>query len=195
MGIDIRKILQSKGLEESLVNEITETINSELPKHFVKKDQYSKKVNAIDELQNKINDLEAKSTAPNEFETKYQEAINQLEEYKNKETNSKKLAKIKEELKKANYTNDDIVNSISRTIDLSNIEVTEEGLKGFDVSAIDNTFGVFKTQVTTNTTSIANPPKTNVKDGYTREEIKKMTPEQINNLYKQDPQFTSKIKF
>lgn len=159
MGIDIRKILQSRGLEESLVNEITETINSELPKHFVKKDQYSKKVNAIDELQNKINDLEAKSTAPNEFKTKYEEAINQLEEYKNKETNSKKLAKIKEELKKANYTNDDIVNSISRTIDLSNIEVTEEGLKGFDVSAIDNTFGVFKTQVTTNTTSVAKPPK------------------------------------
>lgn len=191
--MDIKQILQNNGLEEGVANQIAQAINSELPKHFVKKEQYNKKVSVIDSLQEQINDFEARKNAPNKFEELYNNALKEIEGFKTKESNSKKISKIKEELKKANYTDEKIIDSISRTIDLSSIEIAEGKLNGFDIESIDNTFGAFKTQVIASGHTSATPPSNSNKDGYSRSEISKMTPQQINKLYKEDPSFLQKI--
>lgn len=191
--MDIKQILQNNGIDEGLANQIAQAINSELPKHFVKKEQYNKKVGVIDSLQEQINDFEARKNAPNKFEELYNNALKEIEEFKTKEVNSKKIAKIKEELKKANYTDEKIVESISKTIDLNSIEMVEGKLNGFNIENIDNTFGAFKTQVIPSGHTGANPPANQNKDGYSRSEISKMTPQQINKLYKEDPTFLQKI--
>lgn len=191
--MDIKQILQNNGLEEGVANQIAQAINSELPKHFVKKEQYNKKVSVIDSLQEQINDFEARKNAPNKFEELYNNALKEIEGFKTKESNSKKISKIKEELKKANYTDEKIIDSISRTIDLSSIEIAEGKLNGFSIESIDNTFGAFKTQVIPSGHTSATPPSNSNKDGYSRAEISKMTPQQINKLYKEDPSFLQKI--
>lgn len=73
--MDIKQILQNNGLEEGVANQIAQAINSELPKHFVKKEQYNKKVSVIDSLQEQINDFEARKNAPNKFEELYNNAL------------------------------------------------------------------------------------------------------------------------
>lgn len=157
--MDIKQILQNNGLEEGLATQVAQAINSELPKHFVKKEQYNKKVNIIDSLQEQLNDYEAKKEEPNKFEELYNSAKQEIEQYKTKELNSNKLAKIKEELKKANYTDEKILNSISKTFDLNSIELTDEGIKGLDISEVDNIFGSFKTTITEGSHKSANPPQ------------------------------------
>lgn len=191
--MDIKQILQNNGIEEGLANQVAQAINSELPKHFVKKEQYNKKVNTIDSLQEQINDFEARKNEPNKFEELYNNALKEIEGFKTKEVNSKKISKIKEELKKANYTDEKIIESISRTIDLNSIEMVEGKLKGFDIANIDDTFGAFKTQIIESGHQGATPPSNTNKDGYSRSEISKMTPQQINKLYKEDPSFLQKI--
>ena len=156
--MDIKQILQNNGLEEGVANQIAQAINSELPKHFVKKEQYNKKVGVIDSLQEQINDFEARKNAPNKFEELYNNALKEIEGFKTKEANSKKIFKIKEELKKANYTDEKIIDSISRTIDLNSIEMVEGKLSGLDIANIDNTFGAFTTQVIPSGHKGANPP-------------------------------------
>ena len=157
--MDIKQILQNNGIDEGLATQVAQAINSELPKHFVKKEQYNKKVSVIDSLQEQINDFEARKNAPNKFEELYNNALKEIEGFKTKELNSNKLAKIKEELKKANYTDEKILNSISKTFDLNSIELTDEGIKGLDISEVDNIFGSFKTTITEGSHKSANPPQ------------------------------------
>ena len=85
--------------------------------------------------------------------------------------------------------------SIAKKImpDIIVLDIMMPKLSGFDIANIDNTFGAFKTQIIESGHQGATPPSNSNKDGYSRSEISKMTPQQINKLYKEDPSFLQKI--
>lgn len=135
--MNIKEILKRHGLDGEVVDTIAETINAEIPKSFVSKQQYSKKVGQIDELQNTIADLEAKvaNTNADEYKVKYEEEVRKFEDYVNK-IEKDKLNGSKRDLLRKNFSdakiNDKVIDLIMKGIDLDGIEIEENSIKGFD---------------------------------------------------------------
>lgn len=136
--IDIKKILADNGITGDVVNTIADTIKAEIPKEFVSKIQYSKKVNLIDELNNNIADLEAKAGAgegSNEFKEKFEALNTEFEQYKanivTEQTNGQKKSLIIDSLKKEGF-NEKIINLLVKDFDLEKIEVEEDKIKGWE---------------------------------------------------------------
>lgn len=135
--MDIKAILKKHGIEGEQINSIAEAINSEIPKNFVSKAQYSKKIGLIDDLQNNIADLEAKitNTDTDEYKTKYEEVTKAFEDFKSeielKEVNKTKTDKVINALKQSGF-NEKIVNLISKDITLDKIEIEEDKIKDWD---------------------------------------------------------------
>lgn len=107
--MDLKAILKRCGLEGELVDTIADTIKAEIPKEFVSKQQYNKKVGAIDELNNTIADLEAKIENSNtdEYKSKYEALQSEFDTYKNnievEKSNEQKRGLLTEQLKKEGF--------------------------------------------------------------------------------------------
>lgn len=132
--IDIKKILTDAGVSSELVDTIADTIKAEIPKEFVAKTQYNKKVAQIDELNNKVADLEATSsndTSKAELETVKAE----FEAYKNnietEKVNGTKKSKLTELLKKEG-ANEKLVGLLLKEFDLEKIEIDGDNIKDWD---------------------------------------------------------------
>ncbi len=200
--MDIKAILKRHGIEGEAVNSIAETINAEIPKEFVSKAQYNKKIGQIDDLQNNVADLEAKlaNTNTDEYKSKYEEATKALEDFKKdietKEINKSKSDKVINALKEVGF-NEKIVKLISKDIALDEIEIEEDKIKDWDsiVEPYKNEYSDF-IQVDKVSGNVPGEPFTNNgnKRSYTRDEIKQMSSDEIYSLYKNDPNFTKNIK-
>ena len=135
--MDIKAILRKHGVEESSIEMIAETIKSEIPKEFVSKAQYNKKIGQIDDLQNNIADLEARvaNTNTDEYKVKYEEATKAFEDFKKeietKEINKNKSNKVINGLKEIGF-NEKIIKLISKDIPLDKIELEEDNIKDWD---------------------------------------------------------------
>ena len=200
--MDIKAILKRHGIEGEAVNSIAETINAEIPKEFVSKAQYNKKIGQIDDLQNNVADLEAKlaNTNTDEYKSKYEEATKALEDFKKdietKEINKSKSDKVINALKEVGF-NEKIVKLISKDIALDKIEIEEDKIKDWDsiVEPYKNEYSDF-IQADNVSGNVPGTPFTNNgnKRSYTRDEIKQMSSDEIYSLYKNDPNFTKNIK-
>ena len=200
--MDIKAILKRHGIEGEAVNSIAETINAEIPKEFVSKAQYNKKIGQIDDLQNNVADLEAKlaNTNTDEYKSKYEEATKALEDFKKdietKEINKSKSDKVINALKEVGF-NEKIVKLISKDIALDKIEIEEDKIKDWDsiVEPYKNEYSDF-IQDDKVRGNVPGAPFTNNgnKRSYTRDEIKQMSSDEIYSLYKNDPNFTKNIK-
>ncbi len=162
--MELKKILEFNGVTENL-DSIVEAINKELPKQFVPKTQYNKKVQQLDEANNKIIDFEAKNGQNiDEYKTKYEELAATHETFKNgvelEKTNSIKTAALKDALKSQGLKNDKLANLLLKEIDLSTIEIEDNKVKGWAevFEPIKNGYGDFFGTSTHETTG--NPPAT-----------------------------------
>lgn len=165
--MNIREILKKHGIEDSQIEVIATEVNQELPKSFVKKDQYNKKVQSLDELQERFNDLEAKASKSqtNEWEEKYNTVLAELEGLKAKELNSNKLGKIDSVLKEKGFESDKIRKLITKGIDLEKIELAEDGLKGLDVDNIVDEYKDFIIVTEQSSVEPATPPTSEGAEG------------------------------
>lgn len=155
--MNIEQILKNAGVDESLVSSVAETIKSEIPKSFVKKEQYNKKVNTIDSLQEKINELEARGSAPNEWEEKYKDIETQLNQYKQKESARNKAGVIDSVLKEKGFNQDNIRRLIIKSLDLNSIEVNDGKIGDETVSRIVEDYKEFIPVTTVVGSNPANP--------------------------------------
>lgn len=132
--MDLKKILTDAGVTSELVGTIADTIKAEIPKEFVSKAQYSKKVNLIDELNVTIADLEAKG-GKDDYKTKYDELNIQFDSYKNgielEKTNNQKKSLVLDSLKKEGF-NEKILNLLVKEFDLEKMEIEEDKIKGWE---------------------------------------------------------------
>lgn len=185
--IDIKKILTDAGVSSELVDTIADTIKAEIPKEFVAKTQYNKKVAQIDELNNKVADLEATSsndTSKTELETVKAE----FEAYKNnietEKVNGTKKSKLTELLKKEG-ANEKLVGLLLKEFDLEKIEIDGDNIKDWDnvIKPVKEGYSDCFAKVETVGNPPATPPKGNPAQKYTLESIKGMTTEQIKQNY------------
>lgn len=136
--MNLTKILQGKLAEGVEITEIIDSIKAEICTDFVSKKQYSNKVNQIDQLQEKINDLEAKEGNTDGFKEKYEALEQEFNTYKEnietEKTNQSKLNLINQSLEKAGVTKAKLRDLLVKTLDLSAIEIENDEIKDFDKS-------------------------------------------------------------
>lgn len=165
--MDIKKILQSFGIEEDKIEQLKDSITREIGTDFIPKTQYQKKVLSLNELQEKYNDLEAKlnNANENEYKEKYEQTLNEFEQFKsnieNEKTLNTKTDLLKQKLQDEKF-NKDIINLLVKEFDLSKIEVEENNIKDWDnvISPFKDKYSGFIQQEVVKGTNPANPPKT-----------------------------------
>lgn len=166
----VREILKEQGIEENL-DKIVSAINdqymlkSEIHESYVPKKQYNKKVQDIDKLQEKINDLEARNENDG-WEEKYNEAVKELNDYKQtvetEKVNAGKNKALVEALKETGFS-DSIVKLMQKQFDLSKIEVEEGKIKDWDnlVKPFKEEYAGFINKEVEEGQGSANPPADN----------------------------------
>lgn len=185
--MNIKQILKNAGLEESVVNSLAETINAEIPKEFVKKEQYNKKVQLIDSMQEKINDFEAKAESINkdEYKDKYEALVSEFDQYKadiqNKETRANKSNLLNAKLKESGVTNPKLISLLSKEFDLDKIEIEDNNIKDWDniLNPIKESYSDFFETTGISGAEPTKPPVNNP-TSFTKSQIEKMSTEEIN---------------
>lgn len=167
--MNIEQILKNNGIEDEKVATLIEVINGELPKHFVPKSQYNKKIQALQELQEKADDLTVKveTLSKDNGEDKYNQLQKEYDDYKKsievEKSNQVKTSKIKDQLKK-DGANEKIINLLLKEFDLSSVEVEEENIKDWEVisKSVKENYSDFFAKTENKGTENITPPKNNV---------------------------------
>lgn len=185
--MDIKAILKSHGIEGELVDTIADTIKAEIPKEFVSKAQYSKKVNLIDELNTTIADLEAK-TGTDEYKSKYEALEKEFNDFKTgietEKINTAKSSTLREQLKAEGF-NEKMIKLLEKNFDLESIEIEEDKIKGWDdmIKPIREEYADFIPKDTQTGNPPATPPTNVSGKTYTTEMLKSMSAQEIAQNY------------
>ena len=185
--MDIKAILKSHGIEEEVASTIAEKLNAEIPKEFVSKKQYQKKVSAIDELNETIADLEAKATS-NGAQEELDKLKQEFETYKNnietEKTNATKSSTLREQLKAEGF-NEKMIKLLEKNFDLETIEIEEDKIKGWEdmIKPIREEYADFIPKETQTGNPPATPPTNVSGKTYTTEMLKSMSPQEIAKNY------------
>lgn len=185
--MDIKAILKSHGIEEEVASTIAEKLNAEIPKEFVSKKQYQKKVSAIDELNETIADLEAKATS-NGAQEELDKLKQEFETYKNnietEKTNAVKSSTVREQLKAEGFE-ESIIELLEGKIDINSIEIEENKIKGWEdmVKPMKEKYGKFILTETQTGNPPATPPANVSGKTYTTEMLKSMSAQEIAKNY------------
>ena len=185
--MDIKAILKRCGVEGELVDTIADTINAEIPKEFVSKAQYSKKVNLIDELNTTIADLEAK-TGTDEYKSKYEALEKEYNDFKTgietEKINTAKSSTLREQLKAEGF-NEKMIKLLEKNFDLESIEIEEDKIKGWEdmIKPIREEYADFIPKETQTGNPPATPPANVSGKTYTTEMLKSMSAQEIAQNY------------
>lgn len=191
--MNILEILKGLGVEDSLAGQIESGIKSEIHKAFVPKEQYNKKIESLNSLETKIKDLENSKQNIVEEKNKDNETINailaklnQLEEKEKKQIEQTRINKIKTELENKGL-NPKISNLILKDIDLQSEDseiinnISENYSEYFTKVEIEGT----ETNLKNNFSS--------GKTGFRKEDVEKMSEEEIIKLMDENPNFAENI--
>lgn len=185
--MDIKAILKRCGVEGELVDTIADTINAEIPKEFVSKAQYSKKVNLIDELNTTIADLEAK-TGTDEYKSKYEALEKEFNDFKTgietEKINTAKSSTLREQLKAEGF-NEKMIKLLEKNFDLETIEIEEDKIKGWEdmIKPIREEYADFIPKDTQTGNPPATPPTNVSGKTYTADMLKNMSAQEIAKNY------------
>ena len=185
--MDIKAILKANGIEEEVANTIADKINAEIPKEFVSKKQYQKKVSTIDELNETIADLEAKATS-NGAQEELDKLKQEFETYKNnietEKTNATKSSTLREQLKAEGF-NEKMIKLLEKNFDLENIEIEEDKIKGWEdmIKPIKEEYADFIPKETQTGNPPATPPTNVSGKTYTADMLKGMSAQDIAQNY------------
>lgn len=191
--MNILEILKGLGVEDSLAGQIESGIKSEIHKAFVPKEQYNKKIESLNSLEAKIKDLENSKQNIVEEKNKDNETINtilaklnQLEEKEKKQIEQTRINKIKTELENKGL-NPKISNLILKDIDLQS-EDSEI------INNISENYSEYfaKVEIEGTETNLKNNFSSG-KTGFRKEDVEKMSEEEIIKLMDENPNFAENI--
>ena len=187
--LDIKAILKANGIEGEAVSTIADAIKLEIPKDFVAKTQYNKKIAAIEDLNVTIADLQAKAEIQNtdEYKTKYEALETEFNDFKqNIETekvNSTKTDLLRKKLQ-TEGVNEKVIKLLEKEFDLNTLEVENDDIKDWDnlINPVkENYSDFFKVTETIQGNPPNTPPPTLPVVGMlTREQINNMSASEIN---------------
>lgn len=185
--MDLKAILKRCGVEGELVDTLADTINAEIPKEFVSKTQYSKKVNLIDELNNTIADLEAKA-GTDEYKTKYENLEKEHNDLKTsietEKTNSLKSNALRKHLKAEGFE-EKLIKLLEKNFDVEKIEVEDDKIKGWGdmIKPLREEYAGYISTETQTGNPPANPPSNVSGKNYTIDMLKGMSAQEIAQNY------------
>ena len=140
--MDVKQTLIDAGVDAEIAEKASKSIKGDIGKEFVAKDQYSKKISAIGDLQVKYDALEAeygtmegKAKSADKYKTDYDTLVVEHNNYKTeietKESNATKSSKLIESLKSEGF-NEKIIKLLTKEFDLDKIEIEEDKIKGWE---------------------------------------------------------------
>ena len=184
--MDIKKILLDNNVDADKIEEIKDRINKEIGQEFVTKAQYKKKIESLEDITNKYNDLEAKYELKDkdDYKDKYEKLQEEYNNYKNnleiQKTKESKLNKLKEKLKGEKFNND-IIDLLAKEFDMDKIEMENDDFKNWDtiVEPVKNKYSSFITKEKVEGSKPAQAP-TSVQKPFTKKDIENMSADEIN---------------
>ena len=182
-----RTILEAMGIEEKKIDEIISAHAETMSALKQQRDNYKAQADELAEVQRKLDEANEpiKANDSDAWKVKYDAIKEEYENYKSdisaKETTRAKQAAYREVLKAAGVS-DKRIDSIIRVSDIDSVELDESGkIKEADklTESIKNEWADFIVSTNTQGANTATPP-TNSKKSFSREDIDKMSPEEIN---------------
>ena len=182
-----RRSLKAMGIEDEKIDEIIAAHAETVDALKEQRDNYKAQADELAEVQQKLDEANEtiKANGSDEWKVKYDAIKEEYDNYKSdisaKETTRAKQAAYREVLKAAGVS-DKRIDSIIRVSDIDSIELDESGkIKEAEklTESIKNEWADFIVSTNTQGANTATPP-TNSKKSFSREDIAKMSPDEIN---------------
>ena len=182
-----RRSLKAMGIEDEKIDEIIAAHAETVDALKEQRDNYKAQADELAEVQQKLDEANEtiKANGSDEWKVKYDAIKEEYENYKSdivaKETTRAKQAAYREVLKAAGVS-DKRIDSIIRVSDIDSIELDESGkIKEAEklTESIKNEWADFIVSTNTKGADTATPPTTS-KKSFSREDIAKMSPDEIN---------------
>lgn len=182
-----RTILEAMGIEEKKIDEIISAHAETVDALKQQRDDYKAQADELAEVQRRLDEANEtiKANDSDAWKVKYDAIKEEYDNYKSdisaKETTRAKQAAYREVLKAAGVS-DKRIDSIVRVSDIDSVELDESGkIKEADklAESIKNEWADFIVSTNTKGADTATPP-TNSKKSFSREDIAKMSPDEIN---------------
>lgn len=182
-----RRSLKAMGIEDEKIDEIISAHAETVDALKEQRDNYKAQADELAKVQQKLDEANKtiKANGSDAWKVKYDAIKEEYDNYKSdisaKETTRAKQAAYREVLKAAGVS-DKRIDSVVRVSDIDSVELDESGkIKGADklTESIKNEWADFIVSTNTKGADTATPPTTS-KKSFSREDIDKMTPDEIN---------------
>ena len=182
-----RRSLKAMGIEDEKIDEIIAAHAETVDALKEQRDNYKAQAEELEKVQQKLDEANEtiKANGSDAWKVKYDAIKEEYDNYKSeisaRETTRAKQAAYREVLKAAGVS-DKRIDSIIRVSDIDSVELDESGkIKEADklAESIKNEWADFIVSTNTKGADTATPP-TNSKKSFSREDIDKMTPDEIN---------------
>ena len=182
-----RRSLKAMGIEDEKIAEIIAAHAETVDAIKEQRDNYKAQADELAEVQQKLDEPNEtiKATGSDAWKVKYDAIKEEYENYKSdisaKETTRAKQAAYREVLKAAGVS-EKRIDSIIRVSDIDSVELDESGkIKEAEklTESIKNEWADFIVSTNTKGADTATPPTTS-KKSFSREDIAKMSPDEIN---------------
>ena len=182
-----RTILEAMGIEEKKIDEIISAHAETMSALKQQRDNYKAQADELAEVQRKLDEANEtiKANDSDAWKVKYDAIKEEYDNYKSdisaKETTRAKQAAYREVLKAAGVS-DKRIDSIIRVSDIDSVELDESGkIKEADklTESIKNEWADFIVSTNAKGADTGTPPTTS-KKSFSREDIAKMSPDEIN---------------
>ena len=182
-----RRSLKAMGIEDDKIDEIIAAHAETVDALKEQRDNYKAQADELAEVQRKLDEANEtiKANGSDAWKVKYDAIKEEYENYKSdisaKETTRAKQAAYREVLKAAGVS-EKRIDSIIKVSDIDSVELDESGkIKEADklTESIKNEWADFIVSTNTQGVNTATPP-TNSKKSFSREDIDKMSPDEIN---------------
>lgn len=182
-----RRSLKAMGIEDEKIDEIISAHAETVDALKEQRDNYKAQADELTKVQKKLDEANEtiKANGSDAWKVKYDAIKEEYNKYKSdisaKETTRAKQAAYREVLKAAGVS-DKRIDSIVRVSDIDSVELDESGkIKEADklTESIKNEWADFIVSTNTKGADTATPPITS-KKSFSREDIDKMTPDEIN---------------
>ena len=182
-----RRSLKAMGIEDEKIDEIIAAHAETVDALKEQRDNYKAQAEELEKVQQKLDEANEtiKANGSDAWKVKYDAIKEEYDNYKSdisaKETTRAKQAAYREVLKAAGVS-DKRIDSIIRVSDIDSVELDESGkIKEADklTESIKNEWADFIVSTNTKGADTATPPTTS-KKSFSREDIDKMTPDEIN---------------
>lgn len=185
-----RKMLKAMGIEDEKIDQIIDAHTETVDALKEQRDQYKTDAEKLPEIQKKLDTAteQLESAGKDSWKVKYDALKEDFESYKAdqtaKETRSAK-EKAYTELLKAAGISEKRISAVLKVSDVDAVELVDGKIKDADklTESIKTEWADFIQTTTPTGPNTPNPPENNPAKTYTRDEIRKMSPQEINQNF------------